>query len=154
MSRRPNPNRDGQQDKPRPMPPAPVGLGADGLAAWRWVWSPEHTWITTRHLGLVERYARLRDVLALTFTQLNADGISVTGSRNQERVNSLLPQVKSLSTELRLCEIELGLTPASETRTAAATPAPAATPPRTNTDTKPADASLVTLLSDHRRRKA
>lgn len=152
MSRRPNPKA--ADDAPRPVPAPPTGLGDDGLAAWNWVWSPQHTWITTRHLGLVQRYCRLRDVLASTFAQLNADGISVTGSRNQERVNSLLPQVKNLSTELRLCEIELGLTPASEAKTAAPTPAPTATPPRANTDTKPSDASLVTLLSDHRRRKA
>lgn len=153
MSRRPNPTNRVPTAK-RPLPKPPAGLGADGLAAWTWVWSPDHVWITVRHLGLAERYCRLRDVLAQLFAQLNADGVSVAGSRNQERVSSLLPQVKNLSTELRLCEIELGLTPASESKTAP-TPAPTATPaPRANTDTKPADTSIVTLLSDHRSRKA
>lgn len=152
MSRRPNPKA--AENAPRPVPPPPAGLGADGTAAWQYVWAPEHVWITTRHLGLAERYCRLRDLLALTFAQIQEEGISVTGSQKQARSNSLLPQVKNFSTELRLCEIEMGLTPASEAKTTAPTPAPTATPPRANPDTKPGDASLVTLLSDHRRRKA
>ncbi|MGV0041295.1 P27 family phage terminase small subunit [Mycobacterium colombiense] len=151
MSRRPNPNSN-PTAQPRPVPAAPAGLGAEGMAAWNWVWSPEHTWITKRHLGLAERYCRVRDVLALTFAQIQEEGISVTGSQKQTRSNPLLPQVKNLSTELRLCEIELGLTPASESKTTApSTPAPTVAAPRT---AKPVDASIVTMLDDHRRRNA
>lgn len=66
-------------DRARPIPKRPTGLGPDGQAAWKWVWSPQHTWITSRHLGLVERYCRLRDVMALTLEQVSEDGIMVTG---------------------------------------------------------------------------
>jgi hypothetical protein len=54
MSRRPDPKRAAQGDKPRRVPRAPAGLGADGSAAWKWIWAPEHTWITSRHLGLAQ----------------------------------------------------------------------------------------------------
>jgi P27 family predicted phage terminase small subunit len=115
------------------------------------VWSPQHTWITTRHLGLVERYCRLRDVVALTFQQLGEDGVLVAGSTGQTRSSTLLPQLKNLSTELRLCETELGLTPAAESKTAAPT-SPSTPAPRPAKADRPVDTSLVTLLSDHRKR--
>lgn len=149
MSRRPNPNRDARRDQTRPIPAPPAGLGADGSAAWNWVWDPAHTWITPRHSGLVERYCRLRDVVARIFAQLGDDGVMVTGSTKQTRSNTLLPQLKNLSTELRLCETELGLTPAAESRTAA--PAAPSQPARRPKVERPGDGSLVTLLSDHRK---
>ncbi|WP_374023920.1 phage terminase small subunit P27 family [Mycobacterium sp. HNNTM2301] len=154
MSRRPNPNHNPKSDQPRPVPTPPAGLGTDGLAAWKWIWSPEHAWITNRHLGLVERYCRLRDFVDQAFTQIREDGLLVTGSQKQPRVHPALTLLKNLAVELRLSEIELGLTPASESKTTTPTAAPTTTAPPTNTDTKPADTSIVTLLSDHRSRKS
>ena len=151
MGRRPTPNRDTHRDETRPIPEPPAGLGADGLAAWNWVWSPQHTWITSRHLGLVERYCQLRDVAALTLKHIREHGIMATGSQKQERTNPALIQLKNLATELRLCETEMGLTPAAESKTVAPGPAPTVTAQRAKGD-RPGDATLVTLLSDHRKR--
>ncbi|CPR11956.1 Phage terminase, small subunit [Mycobacterium bohemicum DSM 44277] len=154
MSRRPSPNREAPRGKTRRAPVAPAGLGADGLAAWKWVWAPSHPWITERHRGLVERYCRLRDVADGLFRQIDTDGIMSTGSQKQLRTNPALAQLKNLSTELRLCETELGLTPAAESKTAP-TPAGAfADTPRARAKARRPDDTLVTLLDDHRRRDA
>jgi hypothetical protein len=69
------------------------------------VWDPAHTWITTRHLGLAERYCALKDIVALILRQIHADGIIVEGSQQQRRHHPALAALKNLATELRLWKL-------------------------------------------------
>jgi hypothetical protein len=89
-----------------------------GLAAWSYVW--KCPWIhPDRHLGAVRRYAALQDVLWAAFAAVNADRIVTEGSHKQARAHPALAEIRALSTESRLLEIELGLTPASTSKAGA-----------------------------------
>jgi len=123
------------------------------LKAWEWVWSDDHTWVNERHLRIITRYCRIQDVLDQAFQQIKADGLMVPGSKGQLRCHPVSVELRSLSTESRLCEVELGLTPCAESKAGAA--------PRVPTSVKesagPVEArqdgpsSMLTLLSDHRK---
>lgn len=65
---------------------------------------------------IVTRYCRLQDLLAAAFDQVDADGFMVTGSTKQRRCHPAMAEVRALTTESRLIESELGLTPASESK--------------------------------------
>ncbi len=50
--------------------------------------------------------------------QVKSDGFMVSGSRGQQRCHQAMVEVRAISTEMRLIEAELGMTPASESRAA------------------------------------
>jgi P27 family predicted phage terminase small subunit len=156
MSRRPKPKTGATSSGGRSVPTAPDTLGPEGLKAWEWVWSEDHTWINDRHLQLITRYCRIQDVLDQAFRQIKQDGLMVPGSKGQLRCNPVTVELRSLSTESRLCEIELGLTPCAESKAGAAPKVPTSAKEPAN----PAEArrdgpsSMLTLLSDHRERGA
>jgi phage terminase small subunit len=120
MSRRPKPHWEiPEAAAPRRRTPrAPAGLGTEGLAAWSYVW--KCPWIhPDRHLHAVRRYSHLQDILARAIAAAGADEIIVSGSRGQGRVNPALAEVRLLSAECRLLEVELGLTPAAASKAGA-----------------------------------
>jgi P27 family predicted phage terminase small subunit len=155
MSRRPKP-KVGTPSSERPAPAAPDTLGPEGLRAWEWVWSADHTWINERHLRLITRYCRIQDVLDRAFRQIEQDGLMVPGSKGQLRCNPVTVELRSLSTESRLCEIELGLTPCAESKAGAAPKVPTLPkePPTAEGARPSGPSSMLTLLSDHRERSA
>ena len=56
----------------------------------------------------------LADTRALA--QVDRDGLMVEGSKGQLTAHPAMAEIRLLTTELRLIEIELGLTPASEAK--------------------------------------
>jgi P27 family predicted phage terminase small subunit len=93
----------------------PADLGVHGREAWEFVWSQR--WIQPeRHLMPVQRYCSLVDLLAAARAELERGGMVVTGSTGQERVSPWMAEIRLLSTECRLLENELGLSPAAESR--------------------------------------
>lgn len=119
MSRRPKPHWRAQPAPAdsRPIPEAPEGLGPAGQQAWEYIWKPEHHWIAAeRHLLLVSRYCQVRDLLAAAIAQVRTDGFMVEGSTGRQRAHPCLAEIRALATESRRTEIELGLTPSSESK--------------------------------------
>jgi P27 family predicted phage terminase small subunit len=139
MSRRPKPmiTRRPPPTSPRRRLPTPPGnLGAEGTEAWKYVWKL-HWIVPARHSRIVERYCRLQDLRALALGQVERDGMMVEGSQGQLRCHPALVEVRALTTECRLIEVELGLTPAAESKAGV----PVELPP-----------SLLGAMMDHRRR--
>ncbi|ORV53072.1 hypothetical protein AWC03_21330 [Mycobacterium europaeum] len=93
-------------------------MGEAGRAAWKRVWAL-HWVVPERHMIIVTRYCTLQDLLARALSQVENDGMTSAGSTGQRRTHPLLVEVRLLSTECRLIESELGLTPASESRAGA-----------------------------------
>jgi P27 family predicted phage terminase small subunit len=96
-------------------PEPPKDLGAAGRAAWNYVW--RHRWIVPeRHMMLVERYCRTRDLLQQAIATVAAEGLMSVGSHGQQRAHPCMAAIRLMSTESRLMELELGLTPVAESR--------------------------------------
>lgn len=120
MSRRPKPQlaqlpAPAVPAVPRQAPKPPASLGTEGRKAWRYLWGL-HWLVPERHSQVVTRYCRLQDLLAVAFEQVARDGLMVPGSQRQLRVHPAMAEVRLLSTECRLIETELGLTPAAESK--------------------------------------
>lgn len=99
----------------RPTPEPPSGLGEAGLDAWKFIWL--HSWIIPeRHRLLVVRYCRTQDLLNLAYAELERAGLMQLGSHKQLRAHPVMCEIRALSVECRLMEIEMGLTPASEAK--------------------------------------
>lgn len=117
MSRRPRPlfSKDPGRfaNVPRQQTPEPTeDLGAAGRDAWNYVW--RHHWIVPeRRMTLVERYCRTQ-----AFATVAAGGLMSVGSHGQQRAHPCMAAIRLMSTESRLMEIELGLTPVAESRAA------------------------------------
>jgi P27 family predicted phage terminase small subunit len=118
MSRRPKPSitrRPAPASPRRRLPTTPASLGVEGAEAWKYVW--KLSWVVpARHSRIVERYCRLQDLLALAFGQVERDGMMVEGSQGQLRCHPAMAEIRMLTTECRLVEVELGLTPAAESK--------------------------------------
>jgi len=116
MSRRPKPH----YKLPAPLverrtPPAPTGLGRDGKKTWAYVWKL-HWIVPERHLHTVRRYCELQDLIASAVAQVEADGFMIDGSKGQRRCHPALTEIRQLATEARRTEVELALTPGSESK--------------------------------------
>jgi P27 family predicted phage terminase small subunit len=93
-------------------------LGEEGRKAWFYLW--EQHWLNPRrHCRIATRYCQLQDLLAAAFAQVKRDGLMVKGSQGQLRIHPGMVEIRLLSTECRLIETELGLTPGSESRAGA-----------------------------------
>jgi len=96
-------------------PEPPKDLGAAGRDAWNYVW--RHHWIVPeRRMILAERYCWTRDLLQQAFATVAAEGLMSVGSHGQQRAHPCMAAIRLMSTESRLMEIELGLTPVAESR--------------------------------------
>lgn len=117
MSRRPKPSvtRLPPPTVRRPTPKPPASLGAEGIAAWKYLWKL-HWIVPERHRRTVERYCRMQDLLAAAHAQVDRDGLMTEGSHGQLRAHPAMAEIRMLTTESRLTEVELGLTPASESK--------------------------------------
>ena len=86
MPRRPKPQFVPQlpaAETAAPPPDAPKDLGEAGRQAWDFLW--DLPWVRpTRHRLAVERYARLTDVLAASFAELERAGMMQLGSADIE----------------------------------------------------------------------
>lgn len=88
------------------------------MAAWNYLW--RHHWIIPeRHCRIATRYCQLQDLLAAAFARVAADGLMTTGSTGQSRAHPAMAEIRMLTTESRLTEVELGLTPAAESKAGA-----------------------------------
>jgi hypothetical protein len=64
----------------------------------------------------VERYARLTDVLAASFAELERAGMMQLGSAKQLKCHPVMIEIRQLSAELRALDIELAATPSSSSK--------------------------------------
>ncbi len=118
MPRRPKPQFVPQlpaAETAAPPPDAPKDLGEAGRQAWDFLW--DLPWVRpTRHRLAVERYARLTDVLAASFAELERAGMMQLGSAKQLKCHPVMIEIRQLSAELRALDIELAATPSSSSK--------------------------------------
>ncbi|MGY5131266.1 phage terminase small subunit P27 family [Streptomyces nigrescens] len=98
-------------------PRAPGHLGAAGKEVWRNVWqagSGAYSPDTDRNVIL--RYAELHDRRAVLLDQVEADGLTQSGSTGQLVAHPLLRFVESTERELRAIETAIGFTPEARLR--------------------------------------
>jgi P27 family predicted phage terminase small subunit len=107
----------------RRAPKPPPGLGADGTAAWHYLWKM-HWLVPERHSRIVTRHCQLQDLLALAFAQVERDGLMTEGSSKQARTHPAMAEIRLITTEFRLMELEMGLTPAAEAKAGVPTARP------------------------------
>lgn len=109
----------------------------------------------SRNLKIVTRYCQLQDVLAAALDQLARDGFMVEGSHKQLRCHPALVEIRAISNELRLIEVETGCTPEAAAKSVVAPELP-----RTELDEQLSqrrsakdDDPRIALISAHRKRR-
>lgn len=77
-------------------PRAPAGLGAVGRSLWRAIHGdlPDDWELDARELLVLEAAARQADTLAALEASIEADGVVVTGSKGQSRLNAAVTELR------------------------------------------------------------
>lgn len=94
------PKKGPEKAKPKPAltHPCPAHLGTDGAALWnRIVGDLVEPWeFDERELALLEEAGRTADELAVLGAALEADGMTVTGSRGQPVLHPAISEIRQL----------------------------------------------------------
>jgi P27 family predicted phage terminase small subunit len=97
------------------FPALPESLGKLGRDAWERIWSVD--WMLP-HLDIaaVTRLCEMYEEREAMRAAIVEEGWMVDGSKGQRRANPLIDRVSKINHEIRLLEMEFGLTPAARSR--------------------------------------
>jgi P27 family predicted phage terminase small subunit len=97
------------------FPVAPESLGKVGCAAWERIWGVD--WMSPQlDIAAVTRLCEMYEEREAMRAAIIAEGWMVDGSMGQRRANPLIDRVTKINHEIRLLEMEFGLTPAARSR--------------------------------------